>query len=206
MIGSLTSGLLDNVKDIGIARVTALTPFIGYIGDLIFMSSQMSVRTFNNLTRKTTAQFAEHAVIRNKPVSEFTGMDLDEFSFEMLFYGGLGVEPLTEFDSLQKMANSGKAQPIFLHGKKQGNFTIRGLEGNETHWHLNRPIVMVVSLSLKEFVDSISVAAEMKLREDELRRGSTGIGGPERLQGAAEPTQTRNLTPKIDSVTRMVVR
>jgi phage protein U len=206
MIGSLTSGLLDNVKDIAVARVAALTPFIGMIGDVIFMSSNISVRTFQSLTRKTEAQFAEHSVIYKKPVSEFTGMSLDEFNFEVVLNGSLGVEPLTEYQLLKKMAESGNPHSIFLHGKREGDFTLRSVEGEETHWHKGRPIVMVVNMALREFIDSVPVNAEMKLREDELRRGDTGKGGPPKLPGTADktPTQPRALTPKIDSVTRMV--
>jgi len=205
MIGSLTSGLLGNAKDIGIARLMSLTPFVGMIGDVIFMSSNFSVRTFQNLTRKTEAQFAEHSVICKKPVSEFTGMSLDEFNLEVVLHGGLGVEPLTEYQLLKKMVESGNPHPIFLHGKREGNFTLRSVEGEETHWHRGRPIVMVVNMALREFIDSVPVNAEMKLREDELKRGDTGKGGPDRLPGTAEkkPTQERALKPTIDKITRM---
>jgi hypothetical protein len=206
MIGSLTSGLLGNLEDIAVARVAALTPFVGSIGDIIFMSSQISVRTFESTTRKSEAQFAEHQVIYGKPVSEFTGNSLDDFDFRIVLHGGLGVEPLTEFEKMRDIKNSGQPQNIFLEGKFQGNYTLRGIEGETTHWHLGRPIIMLIDLKLREYVDSIPTNAEMKLREDELRRGETGKGGPEKLPGTADktPSQPRALKPVIDPVTRMV--
>ena len=208
MIGSLTSGLLDNAKELGIARVTALTPFVGMIGDVVFMSSSISVRTFQKLNRKTEAQFAEHSVISQKPVSEFTGTSLDEFNFEISLNCALGIEPLTEYQLLKRMTESGNAHLIFLHGRREGYFTLRSVEGEETHWHKGRPAIMAVNITLKEFVESLPVNAAMKLREDELRRSDTGKGGPDKLPGTAEktPTQPRKLEPKIDKVTRMVTR
>jgi len=208
MIGSITSGLVNNIKDIGLAKILNLTPFVGMIGNVVFMSSGISVRTFENLTRKTTAKFAEHEVIGGKPVSEFVGVELDSFNFDIVLYSGLGVEPLTEFENLKSICESGIPQRVFLHGKTVGKFTIRDVEGEEKYWVDGRPAVMGITLALKEFVETTPTQAEMKLREDELRREDTGIGGPEKLAGTAEnkPTQPRTLTPKIDPVTRMVVK
>jgi len=193
MIGSITSGLIGNLKDIGLSKILSITPFVGYIGKLIFMSSSFSVRTFEGLTRKAEARYAEHDVMYSKPVSEFVGNALSDFNFDIVFHSDLGIDPLTEFENLKEMAESGMPQPVFLHGKSWGNFTIRNVEGEEKHWRGGRPAVMVINLTLKEFVDSIPTDAKMKLREDELRRGETGLGGPEKLPGSGEPIQTRML-------------
>lgn len=203
MIGSITSSidltsasntasnLLNNIKDIAIAKISSILPFTGFIGDkkkqILFMASGLSVRTFKNIKRKTKAQYAEHQVLYSKPVSEFTGMALDEKEFEIVLHGGLGVEPLIEVENLESMAASGKQQPIFLEGKFQGNFLLQDVDSETTHWHQNRPIIMIVNLKLKEYVESIPTEAQMKMRADELNRGATGLGGPEKLPGT--PTE-----------------
>jgi hypothetical protein len=53
MIGSISSGLLDNAAEIALARALSLTPFVGFIGKTVFMTSQFFVRTFENKTHKT---------------------------------------------------------------------------------------------------------------------------------------------------------
>lgn len=190
-LGSLTSRLLDKVKDIAIAKLSSLLPFTGFIGttnqQILFMSSAASVRTFKEIERETTAHYAKHQVLYGKPVTEFTGMELDRKNFEIVLYGGLGVEPLTELENLESMAASGMPQPIFIEGKLQGKFLLQNVIGKTTHWHSNRPIVMFISLKMEEYVDSIPTDAQMKMREEELNRGATGLGGPEKLPGT--PTE-----------------
>ena len=43
----------------------------------------------------------------------------------------------------------------------------------------------------------------MKTREDELKRGDTGKGGPRRLPGSPPPEQSRELEPEFDPETRL---
>jgi len=196
MIGSLSSGLLDNLKVLGLSRVLSLTPFVGFIGNMIFMSSRLSVRTFENLVRRSNAQFHEHNLINGKPVSEYVGGSLDEYTFEIVLHSSLGVEPLTEVEKLKGMLDSGVAHCVFLNGKNQGRWTIRSIEHEETHWHGGRPAVIFVTLVLLEHVESMPVEARQKLREMELKRNDTGLGGPERLAGTGteEKLQERVLT------------
>ena len=207
-LGSIPAGLKQNVKDIALARLLALTPFVGFIGKCVFLSSRNVVKTFEGLDRKVAANFAEHAVILGKPILEYTGDALDEFNIDMTFHGGLGIEPLTEFDNLNRMKQSGNPQTVFLSYRYEGKFVITAIEANETHYNKGRPIIMKFAVTLREYVESIPVEAEMKLREEELRRNETGVGGPERLAGAPAPTQARTLVPSsgggINPITRMV--
>ena len=201
MIGSLTSGLRDSLKEVGIAKALSFTPFVGFIGRMIFMSSRFSVRTFENLVRRSNAQFHEHNLINGKPVSEFVGPTLDEYTFEIVLHSSLGVEPLTEVNKLKRMLESGVSQRVFLHGKSQGRWTIRSMEHEETHWYGGRPAVIFITLVLAEHVESMPVAAKQRLREMELKREDTGLGGPERLAGTAtvEPMQERALVRAVGS-------
>jgi len=209
MIGSIPSGLanLDNLKEIGLARVLALTPFVGMIGKFYFYSSRPFVKTFNNLSRKVEAHFFDHNVIIGKPIPEYIGSQLLDFTFEIRLHSSLGIEPMVEVGFLQAMVESGLPQTIFLHGKTYGKYTVRGLEFEETHWSKGRPAIIDATLTLKEHAESLPVQSQMKLREQELSRHDTGFGGPDRIAGIIEnePIQERVLEPQIDPITRMVL-
>jgi hypothetical protein len=62
---------------------------------------------------------------------------------------------------------------------------------------------MDIVLTLREYVESLSTEAERKLREAELKREDTGIGGPDKLPGMPADVPKVSLTPIIDPVTRM---
>jgi phage protein U len=207
MIGSIPGASLSSAAEVALARALSLTPFVGFIGKTVFMTSRFFVRTFENKLHKTSVQFAEHPVILGKPIPEFTGQQLDDIELDIVLHGGHGIEPLIDVHRLQQETARGNSQPVFLNAKYYGEYTISSMESEETHWHRGRPIVIKVSLSLREYVESIPVEAQMKLRQAELSRVDTGLGGPQKLAGTAsvQPTQARILTPQIDSVTRMVV-
>jgi len=57
-------------------------------------------------------------------------------------------------------------------------------------------------MAIKEFVATVPSEAEMKMREEELKRGDTGKGGPRRLPGSAEPRQEREMEPDVVPSTR----
>ena len=205
-------GFLDNIQDVAIARLLSLTPFVGYIGNVIFLTSRFKVRTFNALGRKLDGSYTEHQVINGKPVPEFLGVGLKEYGLEIALHSFCGVEPLTDFERLEKFVETGEPQVVFLHGRNEGLFSVRSIEADETHWYLGRPAVMNVTLVLKEYVESVPVEAQQKLREEELNRGDTGLGGPLQLAGHAtlppEVTEApRTLTPvkTIHPETRMEI-
>jgi hypothetical protein len=142
-------------------------------------------------------------VIYGKPLTEFTGVDLRDFTIEMTLHSTLRSEPLSFYGTLLKMAESGKPYTVFIDYKNEGKYTVRNVEGEEKIWHGGRPAVMDITLTLREYVESLPTEAERKLREDELKREDTGKGGPDKLAGNGEITPA-TLSPLIDPVTRMV--
>jgi len=203
-------GFLDNIQDIAIARLLSFTPFVGFIGNVIFMTSRFRVRTFENLNRRLDGHYHEHNVIHGKPVPEFLGVGLKEYNFDITLNSFCGPEPLTDFRRLEKFVEEGIPQVVFLHGRNEGLYSVRSIEADETYWYKGRPAVMTVNIVLREYVESIPIAVQEKLREEELARGDTGVGGPDKVAGHAKlPEEVaeapRVLTPSIDPVTRMVI-
>jgi len=207
----------DIVKDVALAKILSKTPFVGYIGDfdgsftgatliadvkramensaIIFLASSIFTQTYQNRTLKASARFVDHDIINGAPVTEFTGRNLRDMEFEIFLHVALCLDPLACYERLEKACLGGRPQLIFLNGKNYKQWTIRSLEGEETHWAHGRPACMRVTLTLREYVSSMPTAAAQKLREDELRRGETGKGGPDRLPGTGKgPAGSTNKT------------
>ena len=56
---------------------------IGSFGSVIFQVSSSHIKTFDELSRHVAAKFADHEVAGKKPVSEKTGEELDEVTFNI---------------------------------------------------------------------------------------------------------------------------
>jgi hypothetical protein len=129
-------------------------------------------------------------------VSEYVGQELDDITLDIVLHSGLGVEPLTEVYNIKNMIDSAEQQNVFLNAKFYGKYTLRNMDSEETHWYKGRPAIIKVSLTMKEYVESVPFTAEIKLREEELKRNRTGLGGPEKVAGVvgAEAIKARVLT------------
>ena len=176
---------------------------LGSIGDVTFETSNMMIRTFQQFTSSRSAKYTDHDVINQKPVSEFTGLELDEKEFEITLDGSLGLDPQEEVTKLREMQESGEPYRVILFGEICGDYTIRSIEEEYRHTLCNRPLIIKLTLTIKEYISTVPSEAQMKMRQEELKRGDTGKGGPKRLPGSVEPRQERNMEPAIDPVNRM---
>lgn len=170
---------------------------IGSFGGVIFQVSSSHVSTFDELTRRVSAKFADHDVAGQKPISEQTGEELDEITFNMTFSSQY-CKPEQELLKLNRILSSGVANRLIIGSRNLGKFTLREFEENLTHVGKNGKLLFVnVSVTLVEFVDSFSNNALTAQREDAARRGETGKGGPERLPGSPPASRERPMTPNI---------
>lgn len=178
---------------------------VGSIGEVVFETSRFLILTWQEVRRQGFANFADHAVIGQKAVSEFTGLGLDELEFDITLNVMTGINPVAELKRLKEMKDSGKPYQVIIGNEVYGWWTIRLLEDDFSKTILNQPAVINVKLMLTEYIGTLPSEAEMKMREEELRREDTGLGGPQRLAGSPPPTQEVQLQPRIDPVTRMVI-
>lgn len=170
---------------------------IGSFGGVIFQVSSSHISTFDELTRRVSAKFADHDVAGQKPISEQTGEELDEITFNMTLSSQY-CKPEQELLKLNRILSSGVANRLIIGSRNLGKFTLREFEENLTHVGKNGKLLFVdVSVTLVEFVDSFSNNALTAQREDEARRGETGKGGPLRLPGAPPASRERPMTPHI---------
>lgn len=184
------SDFLDfNLSDFGISFG------IGSFGNIIFTVSASHIKTFDELSRRSAARFADHEVAGKKPISEFTGEELDEITFNIQL-NRTYAKPEHDLMLLNKIKSSGIANRLIIGSRNLGKFTLREFEENLTHVGRNGAILFAeVSLTLTEYIDSFSNNASTAQREDEARRGETGKGGPQRLPGSPPKSSERTMTP-----------
>lgn len=86
----------------------------GMLGDVTFEVSDQTFRTIRNLSRKIKANYSTHKLINRKGILEFTGVDPETISFEVLFSAWFGENPETWRKKLEKMLEKGKAVTFVL--------------------------------------------------------------------------------------------
>lgn len=168
---------------------------IGSFGEIIFTVNDSYIKTFDELSRRAAAKFADHEVAGKKPISEFTGEELDEVTFNIQLNRRYGL-PERDLSSLNRIKSSGKASRLMIGSRNLGKFTLREFEENLTHVGKNGILLFVdVSLTLVEYIDSFPNQATTAQSQDEVMRGETGKGGPQRLPGSPPESSSRELEP-----------
>lgn len=95
---------------------------IGNLGKLIvFEVSSKKVLTFGKMTKTVKGRWTSHAVIGNKPVSEFLGPDQGNISFPIFLTVNHGVRPRTTIEKIEKAIESGTPLSFVIGGKKVGS-------------------------------------------------------------------------------------
>ena len=95
---------------------------IGCLGDIVFEVSSKVVKTFDNMQWSGSARYSEHQRHLTHALTEFTGLNPDTISFEMVLSGYLGVEPMGELAKVWNYERSGKAVPLVIGDKAYGKY------------------------------------------------------------------------------------
>ena len=85
--------------------------------DLVFSVSDNTVRTFDQISWKTSAKYATHDRHIKRDVLEFLGPEPGGISFTMAFSVFHGTNPLKEIKKLNKMVNKGITGRLVLGGR-----------------------------------------------------------------------------------------
>ena len=93
---------------------------IGYFGKIIFETSDKRILNFINFKRDVKGRWEHHDVIGKKPISEFTGPDLDTITFTINLNGNNGVKPRDEMELWNKYVSQGFASVLVVGGKPIG--------------------------------------------------------------------------------------
>ena len=100
---------------------------IGYLGKsaddgIQFIVSHEVFRTPNNMTWSGSARYAVHERHVTHALTEFTGLDPDRFSFDMLLTAELGVDPLEEAVKIWDSERAGEALGLVIGGHAYGKY------------------------------------------------------------------------------------
>lgn len=128
---------------------------IGALGDVVFVVSADTIRTFEDFSRSTASRWAKHEIIGRKPKLEYIGPDTDTISFKMRFDVAYGMNPRKEMDALLELARSGKAVPLVIGGKGLGvnKWVVKSVTQNWVHVdNRGNVLVGVAEVTLEEYV------------------------------------------------------
>ena len=100
---------------------------IGYLGKsaeegIQFIVSREVFRTPKNLKWSGSARYATHERHNTHALTEFTGLDPDRFSFDILLTAEMGVDPLKEVVKIWDYERDGEALGLVIGGKAYGKY------------------------------------------------------------------------------------
>lgn len=93
---------------------------IGSWGDVIFSVSRKQIKTFDGMKWDAGAKYATHERHLKEPLLEFTGTEVETFSFTMYFSAFLGVNPIKEVAKLLQAMRRGEVHGLVIGTKGYG--------------------------------------------------------------------------------------
>ena len=128
---------------------------IGCLGDVVFTVSRDVVRTLDNMTWGGSARYATHERHLTNALTEYTGLDPDTITFDILFSAELGVDPIAEVVKLWNIERSGRAVPLTVGTKGFGKYRWNILKHEmkmKTFYGNGDVHTATVSVSLQEYL------------------------------------------------------
>lgn len=95
---------------------------VGAYGEVVFEVSSETAKTIDNVTWSGKAKWATHDRHIGHALTEFTGLEPDEMSFDMELSAYLGVNPMTELVKLWEYERKGLPQPLVIGEKAYGKY------------------------------------------------------------------------------------
>lgn len=128
---------------------------IGCLGDIVFQASEETVRTLHNMAWSGSARYAVHERHLANALTEFTGLDPDRITFDIILCSDLGVDPMAEVVKLWNIEREGRAVPLTIgtHGYGKYRWNIVKHELKPDAHYINGDIhTAAVSVSLQEYL------------------------------------------------------
>lgn len=130
---------------------------VGCLGDVIFTVSSEQVKTLDNMRWSGSARYPAHQRHGTNALTEFTGIDPDQMSFNITLSGYLGVNPMTELVKIWNYERSGQAVPLVIgtkaYGKYRWNVISHTIQGQSFDGDGDL-VTATVSISLQEYLRS----------------------------------------------------
>lgn len=122
-------------------------------GNIVFEVSYFKVLTFDDFSRKTKANFAEHKILNRKSKLEFTGIEPQEISMTILLDNNFSVDVEGELKKLRQMCEAGEVNFLIIGAESLGQFVIEEVSEKVLHWSgVGIPLVVECQIKFKEYV------------------------------------------------------
>lgn len=95
---------------------------VGCLGDIIFQVSDKTMTAINNVKWSASARYATHQRHGGNALTEFAGVDPDQYSFEIILPEEYGSSPRTELKKIFDYERSGEALPLTLGNRPYGKY------------------------------------------------------------------------------------
>ena len=128
---------------------------VGCLWDVIFTVSKDVVRTLDNMVWSGSARYAVHERHLTHALTEYTGLDPDKITFDILLSAELGVDPIAEVVKLWNIERSGRAVPLTVGTKGYGKYRWNILKHEmkmKTFYGNGDVHTATVSVSLQEYL------------------------------------------------------
>ena len=128
---------------------------IGCLGDIVFIVGRDKIETITNMQWSGGARYGEHQLHLSNTLTEFTGLETDKISFDILLSAYLGVNPMGEISKIWQYQRSGKTLPLVLGDKGYGKYrwTIKDHKTKMQYFDGRGNVTAaVVSLNLIEYL------------------------------------------------------
>ncbi len=162
---------------------------IGYLGKepgdgIQFIVSREIFRTPKNMEWSGSARYATHEMHAAHALTEFTGLDPDNFSFDMLLTAELGVNPMEELVKIWTWERDGEAVGLVIGGHAYGKYrwTIKKHSTKMEHTD--------VSGNLYAVEVSVDLLAYLKKESNNTGKKQTQPAAKPAVQPAQTPTAT----------------
>lgn len=130
---------------------------IGTLGEYEFSVSDQAVKNFTDLAFSNSASYAEHKVIGQKSVLEFTGLNASTASISITLDSFQGVDPSECITSLYTAMNEHEALAFTLGGDVMGEglWVIENLDEKYTQVSSKGEVIRAeIDLKLKEYIEN----------------------------------------------------
>ena len=129
---------------------------VGCLGDIIFQVSDKTMAAINDVKWSGSARYATHQRHGGNALTEFTGVDPDQYSFEIILPEEYGSSPRTELKKIWDSERAGEALPLTLGTRPYGKYRWTILSHDLTVKNTDSKgnfISGVVSIRLQEYLE-----------------------------------------------------
>lgn len=95
---------------------------VGSLGEIVFETSSRYILTFDKFAQTVSARYATHERHGTTALTEFTGLDPDGITFDIIMSAYLGVNPAAQLEVLRGYVRNGTAVPLVLGTTVYGEY------------------------------------------------------------------------------------